>query len=166
MKSTRILLSVAALHKGDVCLSGEASPESMHWELTDPCMQILAPLEYELQAELMGQEAFVEGWIETVVSCQCVRCLEPFEYVLRLDAWSCLLALEGEDAVTLVDDSVDLTPHIREDTLLALPQHPLCRPECPGIPRQPQEPGLQGPASDEARGVSSAWSVLDKLKLD
>ncbi len=161
-----ILVSVAALHKGDVHISGEAPPDAMRWEIADPCIEAKQSLFYDLRAELMEKEVFVEGCVETVLDCQCVRCLEPFEYELRLESWSCLLALEGEDAVTLVDESVDLTPHIREDSLLALPQHPLCRPECPGLARQPQEPGSQGPASDEARGVSSAWSVLDKLKLD
>ncbi len=162
-----IRISVAALHHGDVHLVGEEPPESMHWEIHDTCIEARQSLDYDLRAELMEKEVFVEGWIETVLDCVCVRCLEPFEYSLRLEAWSCLLALEGEDAVTLVDESVDLTPHIREDSLLALPQHPLCRPECPGIAAgQPKEPGLKRPASDEAPGVSSAWSVLDKLKLD
>ncbi|MGE3308786.1 MAG: DUF177 domain-containing protein [Limisphaerales bacterium] len=161
-----IRVSVAALHHGDVHLVGEEPPESMHWEIQDPCVEARQSLHYDLRAELMEKEVFVEGWVETVLNCVCVRCLEPFEHVLRLEAWSCLLALEGEDAVALVDESVDLTPHIREDSLLALPQHPLCRPECPGMPGQPKGPGVQGSASDEARGVSSAWSVLDKLKLD
>ena len=162
-----LLLSIAALRKGDVELSGELEAREMAWEIHDPCIEARRPTTYELHAELMGHEVFVQGTIETVLDCQCVRCLEPFEYVLRLDAWSCLLALEGEDAVSLVDESVDLTPQMREDSLLALPQHPLCRPECPGITRQPQEPGPKAPSeSNEARGVSSAWSVLDKLKLD
>ncbi len=161
-----LLVSVAALHKGDVLLEGEVSAEAMQWELQDPCIEARQPLQYELRAELMGQEVFVEGEIETTLDCRCVRCLEPFLYTLRLSPWTCLLAFEGEDALPVVDESVDLTPHIREDSLLALPQHPLCRPECPGLPRQPQDSGPQDPASDEARGVSSAWSVLDKLKLD
>lgn len=162
-----ILVSVAALRKGEeVHLQGVEPPETMAWELHDPCIEARRPLSYALRAELMGHEVFVEGAVETILDCQCVRCLEPFEFRLRLEDWSCLLALEGEDAVDLVDESVDLTPHIREDSLLALPQHPLCRPECPGMTRQPQEPGSRSPASDEARGVSSAWSVLDQLKLD
>lgn len=161
-----ILLSVAALQKGDVHLEGVEPAEAMGWGIEDPCLSARRPLTYQLDAELMGSEVFVQGTVETVLDCRCVRCLEPFEHVLRLEGWSCLLALEGEEAVQLVDESVDLTPVIREDSLLALPQHPLCRPECPGIPRSPQEPGGKGPESDEARGVSSAWSVLDKLKLD
>ena len=162
-----LLVSIAALRKGDVELSGEIDAREMAWEMHDPCIEARRPTSYELTAELMGNEVFVTGTLETVLDCRCVRCLEPFEYPLRLDAWSCLLALEGEDAVTLVDESVDLTPQMREDSLLALPQHPLCRPECPGMTRQPQEPGQKTPPeSNEARGVSSAWSVLDKLKLD
>jgi uncharacterized metal-binding protein YceD (DUF177 family) len=56
---------------------------------------------------------------------------------------------------------VNLTPYIREDILLALPQHPLCEPECGGLkpPASLKDPG------EMSEKASSAWSELDKLKL-
>ena len=162
-----LYVPLAALDKGVVRLSGEISPGELGIELAnDPCLRIERTFAYDVSVEKTGNELFLEGVIETTVDCRCVRCLEPFELALRLDPWTCVLPLEGEEAPPVSHESVDLTPRIREDSLLALPQHPLCRPDCPGIARQPQEPGRQNPASDEARGVSSAWSVLDKLKLD
>jgi uncharacterized metal-binding protein YceD (DUF177 family) len=54
-----------------------------------------------------------------------------------------------------------LTPYLREDILLALPQHPLCEPECGGLklPARAKDP------EKTAGNTASAWDALDKLKL-
>ena len=56
---------------------------------------------------------------------------------------------------------MNFTPHIREDILLALPQHPLCEPECGGLklPARAKDP------EKAAGNTASAWDALDKLKL-
>lgn len=166
-----LLVSIASLQQhGTVRLSGELSAEAMAWELSDPCVEALKPLRYELEVQLMGREIFVEGEIEMPFDCRCVRCLEPFEHRLRLFPWSALIPLDGEEAAPLLDEGVDLTPQIREDSLLGLPQHPVCRPECRGLPSQvPDSMRPQGSpqdSSDALRRVPSAWSALDSLKLD
>lgn len=162
-----LLVSIASLQQHEtVRLSGELSAEAMAWGLNDPCVEALKPLRYELEVQLMGRDIFVEGEIEMPFDCRCVRCLEPFEHRLRLFPWSALLPLDGEDAAPVMDEGVDLTPQIREDTLLGLPQHPVCRPECRGLPSQvPDSTRPQG-SSDVLRRVPSAWSALDSLKLD
>ncbi len=59
------------------------------------------------------------------------------------------------------NDLVNLTPYLREDILLALPQHPLCEPECGGLklPARAKDP------EKTAGKTASAWDALDKLKL-
>jgi uncharacterized protein len=67
--------------------------------------------------------------------------------------------------VPVQHDSVDLTPFVREDTLLALPRHPLCQPDCIGLPhtsRGRTQEVLGGQSSEDR---SSAWAELNKLKL-
>ena len=84
----------------------------------------------------------------------------PVTRELELPDWACHLPLKGDDATPISNDLVNLTPYIREDILLALPQHPLCEPECRGLKLPASvDPGEK---SDKA---SSAWSELDKLKL-
>jgi uncharacterized protein len=161
-----LLLSLAALQKGPIQLSGELSPAELGLETHDPCIEARRPIQYELSAEKIGAEVMVEGRVSTVFDCRCVRCLESFEYRLELDPWSCVLQLEGEDSAPIVHEAVDLTPQTREDSLLALPQHPVCSPDCRGLPIQRSDSsGPEGP-SDETRRVPSAWSILDTLKLD
>jgi uncharacterized protein len=160
-----LLVPLPALEKGSVRLVGELTAGELALDTLDPCVQARSPVAYDLSAELMGRELLVEGSLETTFNCQCVRCLASFEHKLRLDPWSCLLPLEGDDSPPILNDSVDLTPQIREDSLLALPQHPVCRPDCGGMPWQGSAPKPEGP-SDESQRAPSAWSILDTLKLD
>ena len=85
-----------------------------------------------------------------MLACQCVRCLTSFRLPLELNGWTCHLPLQGEDRVKVLNDCVDLTPYVREDILLEIPQHPLCDPECRGLPKtwrgQPASAGSPGPA--------------------
>jgi len=92
-----------------------------------------------------------------------------FDQALRIDPWAALLPLDGEDAAPVVGEAVDLTPQMREDSLLALPQHPVCSPECRGVPLENMASSASGGVSSDAietQSASSAWSALDALKLD
>lgn len=161
-----LLISLAALERGSVTLSGELTPEEVAFDLRDPCVEAHESVRYELTAQLMGPEVFVEGALSTVFRCHCVRCLEPFDWPMEIKPWACLIPLLGEDALPLVNESVDLTPQIREDSLLALPQHPLCGPKCPGPPKpRSDSSGPDGPSGQKPR-MTTAWSVLDTLNLE
>jgi len=108
----------------------------------------------------------IQGRLRLVLACQCVRCLKAFQRPLVFAQWTRHLPLEGEDRVSVVNDCVDLTPYIREDILLEFPQHPLCDPECRGLPKTWQ--GERTPAGnpDPARLAGSpAWAELNKLKF-
>jgi uncharacterized protein len=73
------------------------------------------------------------------------------------------LPLEGEECVPVVNDCADLTPYVREDMLLELPRHPLCRPDCRGLEKT--KTGRAKSAGDKNELSPSAWAELDKLKL-
>jgi uncharacterized protein len=95
-----------------------------------------------------------------VLDCECVRCLQPFEHEVILGNWALHLPLTGEDKVSVENDSIDLTPWVREDMLLEFPQHPLCKPECAGLKKKPR---VREIGNDEAK--PAGWAELDKLKL-
>jgi uncharacterized metal-binding protein YceD (DUF177 family) len=75
------------------------------------------------------------------------------------------LPLEGEDKVEAQGDFVDLTPYVREDILLALPQHPLCEAECKGLPKGSAAKLKKVSGTGKFEEKPAAWSELDKLKL-
>ena len=144
-------------------LEGEAPPEELEIKDLDELVHVRKPLHYDLQIEKMDKSILAQGRLEVRLDCECARCLKPFERPLVLPEWACHLPLEGEEAVAVSNDVVDLTPYIREDIVLAFPQHPLCKPDCKGL-ENPHK-GSAADAQHESELTSAAWSELNKLKF-
>ena len=155
-----IPLNLTLLSKKPQHLEGEIPVEDLEIDLKDELMRVTAPLDYNLNADWMDGAALVQGDVSLPVEYECVRCLQKFTRPVELEGYALHLPLKGEDAVEVVDDCVDLTPFLREDILLGLPQHPLCRSDCPGITRSENEAENGGQTGD------SVWSQLDNLKFD
>jgi uncharacterized protein len=145
----------------DLRLKGELSLEELDFQLQDELIRLSNPLKYDLEVEKLHDSILVRGDLRIVMDCECVRCLKPFKHAVELRSWACHLPLEGEDKVAIDNDSVDLTPYIREDMLLEFPQHPLCKPDCAGLKKKSK---IQK-ADTMEKLKPSAWSELDKLKL-
>src|SRR5436189_2022820 len=110
-------------------LEGELPIEELDLDIRDELVSITGPLEYDLAVEKIEHAALVQGELHLPLECECARCLKKFPCDIDLENWTSHLELTGDDAVPVSNDLVDLTPHLREDILLALPQHPLCEPE-------------------------------------
>ena len=158
-----LTLSLRQLQTESLDLSGELPAAELGLEPLDPALHLTHPLEYELTATLLGDAVLVQGELRLAIECECVRCLKRFDFELELADFAAHLPLTGEDAVPGVEDCVDLTPFLREDILLTLPQHPLCKPDCRGL-SQLAAGGASGQTSQTNAGAS-AWAALNKLKL-
>jgi uncharacterized protein len=151
------------LEENPVHLEGTISPSELDINGIDELIQATEPLTYSVDLEKNGMTVVGTGKVKQVLDCECSRCLKPFKYELNLDPWAVLLPLEGEDAVPVVNDCIDLTPILREDTLLAFPQHPLCKTECSGLPKANKT--VSKPSLEEDPEAPSAWAELNKLKF-
>ena len=148
-----------------VTLQGEISAEQVQIESFDDVIEIAGPLRYELTVELHGDALLVMGDLELPLRCTCVRCLRPFAHEVAIEDWSSLTGVGGEEGLQIAGDWVDLTPLLRDDVVLAFPQHPLCEPECSGLPT-PKPGGYSVSGTDSEGGESaSQWAALDQLKL-
>ncbi|MBL9168336.1 MAG: DUF177 domain-containing protein [Verrucomicrobiales bacterium] len=155
------------LEKKPLRLKGKADPKLLDLGFDDELVHLNRPLEFDVEAEMVGADLLVRGSIYLPIDCECSRCLKPYVYELELDPWVCHIPLEAEgEKVVLNGDAVDLTPYLREEIVLALPQHPLCENECNGLP------GLVKSGEDErsvaqssGKKPASIWDQLDKLKL-
>ena len=98
----------------------------------------------DLHVEADGAEVFVRGQLGATVPLTCGRCVEPF--AARVDAAVDVRLVprpSGADSVELgaddldVDfyenDLLDLAHVVENETTLALPMKPLCRPDCRGL---------------------------------
>lgn len=124
-------------------------------------LKVLSPVNYSLDVGLSDGGLFATGQLGVDFERECVSCLEKFTYPMRLEDFALQMELPGTE-------TVDLTPLVREDILLALPQYPHCdwdgRKVCKGPlkfkskarPAKASEPPSTGPA---------VWEELDKLKV-
>ena len=103
-----------------------------------------ADLELDLRLESVMEGVLVSGTARAPLAGECVRCLDPVDsdvdvdlqelYVYRDHALAEGAGADVEDAELQVEgDLVDLEPAVRDAVVLALPQAPLCRDDCPGL---------------------------------
>lgn len=159
-----ILLNLNQLDEANLRLDGELSVTDLDFGFEDEVVQFSQPLKFRIEAQLLDDSLLVTGDIALPLDCTCVRCLKPFQEVIRLKNWACHIPLKGEDRPPVIKDSVDLTPYIREDMVLALPTHPVCREDCPGLTGKTKQT-LRTAEKGKSRGISSPWEELNKLKL-
>ena len=160
-----LLINLRHLEHETVTRRGALPASELDLEGMDELIQLRSPLEYDLAIERHERSILVQGSLQLALGCECARCLRAFESRLNLAPWARLLPLEGEDKVSIINDCVDLTPFLREDIVLAFPQHPLCEPECRGLMSGPQAGAGQSNGADASGDSSSAWAELSKLKL-
>lgn len=155
--------NVSELEDQCLPLQGKLLPEELDIGEVDELIHVCEPLSYDLSVQRLEDFLLVQGRVRVVLSCECARCLRAFPLVLDWPHWAAHLPLSGEDSVKLVDGEADLTPFLREDTLLRFPQHPLCQPGCGGMARP--KAGQSGEMTGSVSDSGSVWSALNQLKL-
>jgi DUF177 domain-containing protein len=121
-------------------------------------------------------ESVSEGVLVTVratapLAGECGRCLRAIDDTLEV-SFQELYAYRHSttDETTDVDevgriqgDLVDLEPALRDAVVLALPNHPLCRPDCPGLCPECGTHWDDLPADHEHRQVDPRWAALERF---
>ncbi|HMP81127.1 MAG TPA: DUF177 domain-containing protein [Verrucomicrobiota bacterium] len=162
-----LIVNLRHLVAKDLSLKGELPAADLDIDERDELVRVQQPLRYDLTVQRLEQSLLLRGRLVLTLDCLCVRCLKPVKHELKLDDWVCHVELEGEEAAPVEGDCVDLTPYMREDILLTLPQHPLCGPQCKGLKKTgtaaDRKPKSKG--AGRTKDVSSAWAELDKLKF-
>lgn len=148
-----------------VRLDGELAAAELDIDSRDEVIQLRGPLRYDLEVQKLEGGLLAQGRLSLRLECQCVRCLKRFNYQLRLDSWACHLPFQGEDAVQVVNDCVDLTPMVREDILLEFPQHPLCDTNCSGLRSASIGKSKTFTNLGRTDEGSPVWNALNKLKF-
>jgi uncharacterized protein len=160
-----LAVNLRHLEAHNISLEGTLPLEELDIDPHDEVIQVRQPLDYELEVQKLEDGLLIQGRLHLVLECQCVRCLKPFQYQLTLDHWTCHLTLRGEDCAAVVNDCVDLTPYVREDILLEFPRHPLCNPECRGLPKTSIGKARNTGGTGKPNVGSAVWAELNKLKF-
>lgn len=126
----------------------------------DDHLRLLSPLRHSLDIGMSSDGLWVTGELAIDLELECVRCLEKFVYPLVVPDVAMQMELPPHE-------TVDLTPHLREDILLALPAHPHCdwsdERVCPGRLAAKGDAASDEGVVDPPR-APSAWEVLDQIR--
>jgi uncharacterized protein len=160
-----LIVNLRHLETHSLELAGELPAAELELDLRDEIIRAEKPLRYELEVQHLENALLLQGRLRLILQCECVRCLKPFECPLELNPWTRHLPLEGEEKAEVTNDCVDLTPYVREDILLEIPQHPLCEAEGCGLPKTDQGKARRSGGARQTKAQASAWAELDKLKL-
>ena len=162
-----LLINLQLLRQKPLRVVGEIPVAEIAENFHDDLIQFVGPLRHELEVRQEGEEMFVQGSLATEVEYCCSRCLRPFRAPLVLATYSALAPLSGDESIPVEGDFANLTPLLREDTLLALPTAPLCEPDCRGLAVKAPARDLRARDQDTVGSASgkSPWDALERLKL-
>lgn len=161
----RLTFNLRHLAKKNLSLRGELTAAELDIAEDDELIHVPNRLKYDLTVQAVEGAALVQGRLELLLVCECARCLRSFDYQVVLPDWVCHLPLSGQGRVLARNDSVDLTPFMREDILLAFPQRPLCDAGCPGLAQALPSRLPEPVGADQAQAGVSVWAELNKLKF-
>ena len=127
-------------------------------------------IELELRLEVIMEGILATGTFSAHTEGECVRCLDPvsddlvvgFQELFLFEAPSSQEEAEDEDPV-LEGELLDLEPVLRDAVVLALPQHPLCDPECPGLCPECGARLADDPDHTHGEAIDPRWAALNQL---
>ncbi|GAB3907186.1 YceD family protein [Kibdelosporangium lantanae] len=100
-----------------------------------------ATVDVDVLLESVVEGVLVSGTASAPTKGECARCLDPLSGRVEVELTelfaypnSATEETTDEDEIPrLVDDRIDLEPVVRDAVVLALPQVPLCSPDCAGL---------------------------------
>jgi uncharacterized protein len=133
-----------------------------------------ADIELELRLEAVMEGVLVSGTARAPLAGECVRCLDAIDSQTTVEFQELYVypdraeevGAEADDDVRVVEgELLDLEPTLRDAVVLALPQAPLCRDDCPGLcpqcgARLADDPTHQHETTDPR------WAALTKLRTE
>lgn len=127
------------------------SAEGLHLEGQEDFLSLegqdgLKNLRWSLHLLPSGSDMFLDVRGQALWECTCSRCLEPFEQTIELSSQflgskdadlvargSHNLGSQDLDVVFLPESEINELTLVREQFLLQIPMHPLCKEDCLGL---------------------------------
>jgi uncharacterized protein len=130
-----------------------------------------AGLDLDLRMESVSEGVLVSGTVSGPIRGECGRCLREINDSVTVTIQE-LYAYENSttDATTESDevgrmqgDLIDLEPALRDAVVLALPNNPLCRQDCPGLCPDCGVHRDDLPADHSHQQIDPRWAGLSQL---
>jgi uncharacterized protein len=113
-------------------------------------------------------DVIVTGLLRAGHHDACRRCLREIDDLLEVtvDERYRVEPAPADDAFPIVNGRIDLAAMVREEVLLAVPDAPLCRPDCPGLCSNCGADLADGACGCDRTERDARWAVLDELRVD
>jgi uncharacterized protein len=145
--------------------------------LDDDDVSTRGPLQGEVSMMRTTDGILVTGELSIMLALACDRCLDTIEIpvMLKLEdtfrptidikSGAMLPLVSGEELATLIDEKhiLDLSEVTRQNILLAVPMHPVCRQDCAGLCPQCGQNLNEGRCNCKTETVDPRWSKLERL---
>jgi uncharacterized protein len=154
-----MIIEIAKISPEGTRLEGEESTSVLLLE-DERFIRPHGPILFEGRVEFVSQELIVQGCVSCTMELQCSRCAEFFSTTIADSSF--LRAYDVPDE----QESVDITPDLRETILLNLPSFPVCRPECAGICPQCGTDLNSNRCDCKPDVGDQRWGALDTLNLE
>ena len=133
-----------------------------------------ADLTLDLRLESVTEGVLLSGTVSGPVEGECGRCLRPVTDTVIVSLQELYAYEHSATEETTEEDEVgrpqgdllDLEPALRDAVVLALPNHPRCREDCPGLCPDCGVPLDELPADHSHRQRDPRWAALAKLTED
>ncbi|MGH3928870.1 MAG: YceD family protein [Pseudonocardiaceae bacterium] len=125
----------------------------------------------DVRLESVMEGVLVSGTAAAPVTGECARCLDPLADRLEVELTELFAypdtatdeSTDPDEISRVVDDLVDLEPVVRDAVLLALPQAPLCRDNCPGLCPECGGKRAELGADHRHETMDPRWTILKRF---
>lgn len=129
-------------------------------------LMVTEPIEVDVRLDGILEGVAVCGTLGTAAEGVCARCAAPVSIPVNADVDELYTYDADADGETyeLDDEMIDLEPMLRDAILLALPLHPLCRPDCAGLCPVCGEDRNRVTCGCDMTMIDPRWGALEALR--
>jgi len=144
----------------------------------DQDIRLLDPVEVHGRARRSGVEVELGGELQTRIEVPCSRCLQPVSLAIRSAfaerfvpavTWRAEeqheLREEDLDLAVFDGEAIELDDVVREEIMLAVPSHVLCREDCKGLCPVCGIDRNNSSCACESKEIDSRWDPLKDLRI-
>lgn len=152
--------------------------ETGQLELEESDVQLVSPVEIRGRVRRKGAEAELTGELHLRAAIACARCLKPVELPVDVSFRERFVTavlwreeeqheLQSEDLnLSVIDgETIDLDELVKEEILLALPDHVLCKEDCQGLCPVCGIDRNTAACECESKPIDSRWEKLKDLRF-
>ena len=130
------------------------------------------PMTLTLRLESVSEGVLVSARVRSALRGECGRCLREitdtldveFQQLYAYEHSTTEETTEDDEVGRMHGDLIDLEPELRDAVVLALPLHPTCREDCPGLCPDCGVPWDELPADHSHAQADSRWAALSQFK--